>query len=59
MYGTTQNLPEFYEEYVSLNQFKDLETEEKRDNATICNTAGFVLLFLSCYGIAVYVLFYF
>ena len=59
MYGSTQNPPELYEEYVSLNQFNDMEIEEKRDNSTLCNTAGCVLLFASCYGVAFYVLFYY
>lgn len=55
MYGSTQNPPEFYEEYVSLNQLSDLEMEDKNKYYQYHNVAGCILIFASCYWIMFYV----
>jgi len=60
MYGSTQNPPELYEEYVSLNQMNDLEVEveEKNNYAPYYNVGGCILVFASFYGAVFYILFY-
>jgi hypothetical protein len=59
MYGSTQNHPELYEEYVSLNQMHDLDIEEKNKcEPYYYKIAGFILVFASFNGVLFYILFY-
>jgi len=59
MYGAITKNPDFYEEYVSLNQLDTLDEPEKLGYChNACNISVCILVFASFYGAIFYLVFY-